>query len=300
MFIFLKQKFFSSSAPIILWAVFIFVGLSIPMPPYEGNKITYYDKFIHLFLFGFLAFLLAQFLWLKTSWPWPKILMVSFLLTSFYSVALEFWQLLIPGRDSSELDSLAGVIGIIIFLGLASLWPKRPRLLLHICCAGCGAYVSQILSPFYALTLYYYNPNIWPPDEYKARLKEVKRIANIFGLPLIVGGYDHQAWLKLVAGHEQDPEKGERCRICYRDRLTKTALKAKALGFNCFSTTLTISPHKDAKAISAIGQELQAEIGIKFLDRDFKKKDGFKKSVALSRQLNITRQNYCGCEFSRR
>ncbi len=270
------------------------------MPPYEGNKITYYDKVVHFFMFGLLAWFLAQALYYQTVWPWRRILLVSFFLVFAYTVALEFWQLLIPGRDSSELDSAAGTLGAVVFLALASLWPKRPRLLLHICCAACGAWVAQVLRPHYAVVFYYYNPNIFPAQEYEERLKDVKRLANIFNLPLLVGPYDHQAWLRVVAGHEHDQERGERCRLCYCQRLSQTAAQAKKAGFKIYTTTLTVSPHKDAAAIIACGQRLAEKFKIKFLSRDFKKQDGFKKSVALSRQLSLRRQNYCGCEFSQR
>ena len=176
----------------------------------------------------------------------------------------------------------------------------KPELLLHICCMGCGAYVSNLLSADFKLSLYFYNPNIFPKNEYEKRLEETKRIAKRFGLNLIIGEYDHKEWLRKIKGHEKDPEKGERCFICYKDRLESTARLALKNNFAYFTSTLSVSPHKDAREISRIGKNLEMKYKIRFLDKDFKKQDGFKKSVILSRELNIYRQDYCGCEFSRR
>jgi predicted adenine nucleotide alpha hydrolase (AANH) superfamily ATPase len=176
---------------------------------------------------------------------------------------------------------------------------KKPRILLHICCAGCGAYVGQLLKENYSVTLFFYNPNIFPKSEYDLRLEEVNKIAAKYGLPLIIEDYDHNEWLKKISGFESEPEKGGRCEICYRDRLQKTAKAAQKNNFDYFTTTLTVSPHKLARSIINIGLNLSASYGIKFLDEDFKKQDGFKKAGVLSRELNLYRQNYCGCEFSR-
>ena len=117
---------------------------------------------------------------------------------------------------------------------------------------------------------------------------------------MIVGKYNHSSWLKLIKGYEKDSEKGERCLICYQDRLEKTARLVKEKNYDYFSTTLTTSPYKDAEAINKIGAELEKKYKVKFLDKDFKKQDGFKKSAKLSKELGLYRQNYCGCEFSRR
>ena len=176
----------------------------------------------------------------------------------------------------------------------------KPTLLLHVCCIGCGAYVLELLKSEYDITLYFYNPNVEPRAEYDKRLQEAAKVAAQFGVKLIEEEYDNDHWHELIAGHEQDLERGERCHICYRARLEKTARYASEHNFNFFTTTLTISPHKDAEAINAIGAELGQKYGVEFLMRDFKKQDGFKKSAALSRELGLYRQNYCGCEFSRR
>lgn len=174
------------------------------------------------------------------------------------------------------------------------------RVLLHICCAGCGAFVSQLLAKDFDVTLFYYNPNISPEDEYQKRVESVQKVAEKFGLDLIVEKYDHDVWLNKIKGRESDPEKGGRCLICYRDRLQKTAEMASKNEFDYFTSTLTVSPHKLAKEILAIGNELADKYSVKFLAQDFKKQDGFKKSLILSKELEIYRQNYCGCEFSRR
>ncbi len=178
---------------------------------------------------------------------------------------------------------------------------KEKKLLLHICCAGCGAYVSQVLqAEGYGVGLYFYNPNIFPEAEQEIRLKEVKKVAQAFGLEYIIGDYDHSTWLKKIKGLEFEPEKGKRCLVCYRDRLESTAKIAREKNFGYFASTLSVSPHKLAGEISRIGNDLAAQYGVEFLDRDFKKKDGFKKATILSRELEIKRQDYCGCEFSMR
>jgi epoxyqueuosine reductase len=177
---------------------------------------------------------------------------------------------------------------------------EKNKLLLHICCAGCGAFVSQSLAKDFDVTLFYYNPNIFPVDEYERRVEAVKKIAEQFKLELIISDYNHEDWLKKIAGHEKDLEKGERCLICYRDRLNKAAEFASKNNFTYFTSTLTVSPHKLAKEILKIGDDLANIYNINFLAQDFKKQDGFKKATVLSRELGLYRQNYCGCEFSRK
>ncbi len=176
---------------------------------------------------------------------------------------------------------------------------KTEKLLLHICCMGCGAHIAGELKKNFRVTLFFYNPNIFPENEYNKRLGEAKKIAKKFNLKLIIGKYKHNEWLELIKGNEREPEKGKRCIICYHERLKETAVKAKEIGSDYFTTTLTISPRKDARAISEIGNGLADKYDIKFLDKDFKKQDGFKKTCELSRELGLYRQNYCGCEFSR-
>jgi predicted adenine nucleotide alpha hydrolase (AANH) superfamily ATPase len=175
---------------------------------------------------------------------------------------------------------------------------SKNKLLLHICCAGCGAYVSQVLKADHDVSLFFYNPNIFPANECEARAAEAEKIAKKFGLKIIIGENDHKKWLKKVRGYENEPERGERCVICYEDRLKETAKKAKVEDFQFFATTLSVSPHKNAELLNLIGEDLAKKYGIKFVPSDFKKKDGFKKASLLSKELDLYRQNYCGCEFS--
>lgn len=170
---------------------------------------------------------------------------------------------------------------------------------MQICCVGCGVYVVEALkSEFSEIVLYFYNPNIWPNEEYMRRLEEAKKIAAKFEYRIIIADYDHSGWLDMVKGLEAELEKGKRCLLCYRDRLDAAAKKAQELGFDYFGTTLTTSPHKDASVISGVGLEIAQKYGINYLDKDFKKDDGFKKSCQITKELNLYRQTYCGCEFS--
>jgi predicted adenine nucleotide alpha hydrolase (AANH) superfamily ATPase len=181
---------------------------------------------------------------------------------------------------------------------------RTPSLLLHACCAPCSSYVLEYLSRYFHITLFYYNPNISPEQEYDKRVEEVQRL--LAEQPaqnpvrFAAGNYDPQRFFELVKGHEGDPERGERCTICYRMRLEETAKYAKEYGFEWFTTTLSLSPYKDAERLNAIGAELEEKYGVKYLHSDFKKRDGYKRSIELSRQYNLYRQNYCGCVFSKR
>jgi hypothetical protein len=145
---------------------------------------------------------------------------------------------------------------------------------------------------------HFYNPNIHPPEEYQRRLLEMEGYARRIGLPLLMGGYDVERWREAVRGLEAEPEGGARCLVCYRLRLAETAALAQQEGFSHFTTTLSISPHKRAEAINAIGRELGARYGLEFYAADFKKKDGFAHSLRLSREAGLYRQDYCGCIFS--
>jgi epoxyqueuosine reductase len=177
---------------------------------------------------------------------------------------------------------------------------NKPKLLLHICCAGCGAYVGQKLSEDYEVSLYYYNPNIDTEFEYGLREIEVRKVSAFLRSDMIWETYNHGNWLSLMRGLENEPEKGLRCEKCFQERLEKTAIKARELGFSHFASTLTVSPHKNAAQIMAIGKCLSEKYRLDFLAVDFKKNSGFQSSVQLSAQLGLKRQNYCGCEFSRR
>lgn len=176
---------------------------------------------------------------------------------------------------------------------------SKPTLLLHICCAPCSTYISRdLLMPKYELTWYFCNPNLNSREEYNLRLEAVKIVAAKFNIPLIIEAYEHNSWLKLVRGRENDAERGERCKLCYRDRLNKAVALAKKKHFNYFSTSLLVSPYKDATAINTIGRELSEKYDVEFLEEDFQANDGYRKSQNLAKELNIYRQKFCGCEFS--
>lgn len=176
----------------------------------------------------------------------------------------------------------------------------RPKLLLHSCCAPCSIYVLQQLMSDWDLTVYFYDPNIHPRAEYNQRRDEMKVYCEKLKIDFIEGPYDSLAWLEKTKGLEQEPERGKRCDVCFDLRLGETARLAKAENFAAFATVLSISPHKDAKKISLIGQKLSQLFGVDFLDRDWKKNEGFKIACALSKQENFYRQNYCGCMYSKR
>lgn len=176
----------------------------------------------------------------------------------------------------------------------------KKKILLHICCAGCGSYVSTLLRDDFDVTLFYFNPNIHSVEENERRLLDVRMIADKYNFALVVGDYEHDVWLKNISGLETEREKGPRCWLCYETRMETAARYALANGFDIFTTTLTVSPHKLADKILEIGQGIAMRGNISFLATDFKKNDGFRKSIELSRELGIYRQNYCGCEFSLR
>jgi predicted adenine nucleotide alpha hydrolase (AANH) superfamily ATPase len=179
---------------------------------------------------------------------------------------------------------------------------KKPRLLLHACCAPCSSYVLEYLSAYFAITLFYYNPNISSQEEYDKRVAEVRRLLREMPLPTPVqflpGRYDPERFFAAIKGLENLPEGGERCFICYRLRLSEAAKAAKAGGFDYFATTLSISPHKNAQKLNEIGAELAETTGIAWLPNDFKKRGGFQRSILLSHQYHLYRQNYCGCVYS--
>ncbi|MFH1427510.1 MAG: epoxyqueuosine reductase QueH [Patescibacteria group bacterium] len=280
------------------WALIVFILTSWPIYTEYPLGVKNLDKLVHFIIFAVLTYLLVYFFseFLKKFYIFS---FISILISASYSYFLEYLQIFIPGRFSSLYDFLAGFIGslaaILLYFVLAS---QKPKMLLHFCCAGCGAYVSQELKKKFRIILYFYNPNIYPEAEYQKRFDEAKKIAKLYNLKLIAGIYSHEDWLKEIAGHELDPERGGRCRICYRLRLASTVGKAKELKINFFTSTLTVSPHKDANKILTIGQELEKKYNIKFIAKDFKKEDGFKKATALSKKFGLYRQNYCGCEFS--
>lgn len=178
-------------------------------------------------------------------------------------------------------------------LGLA----QGKRLLLHSCCGPCSSSVLEFLMPKIDVTVYYYNPCIMPRDEYEHRLSEQRRLCEILGVKLIVGEYDNDNYLTTVCGLEGAPEGGSRCAKCFYMRLSNTAQEAKKGGYDYFCTTLTVSPHKNADVINSIGKDIESEMGVEFLPSDFKKRNGYLRSIELSKQYGLYRQGYCGCRF---
>jgi len=174
----------------------------------------------------------------------------------------------------------------------------KPKVLLHICCGPDSTAVYERLEPQYEVIGFFHNPNIYPKEEYHKRAQNALKAGNELGFMVIVPDYNPKEWLKAVKGMEKEPEGGQRCEVCFCHNLEATAKKAGELGISFFTTTLTISPHKSSDTIFKIGKGLAEEHGIVFLDIDFKKKDGFKRSVELSKQMGLYRQKYCGCKYS--
>ena len=178
----------------------------------------------------------------------------------------------------------------------------KPRLLLHSCCGPCSSYVLEYLVQFFDITVLYYNPSIYPEAEYLHR-KQVQqdliRSMNEKGasIAFVEGDYDHVSYLELIAGHEFDPEGGERCHLCYEQRLRGAATYAALHHFDWYCSTLSVSPYKNAPLLNELGVKLQGEYGVPWLPSDFKKKNGYKRSIELSKEYNLYRQCYCGCEF---
>lgn len=182
-----------------------------------------------------------------------------------------------------------------------------PRLFLHSCCAPCSSYVLEYLCRYFYITVFYYNPNISRSEEYIRRAEEQKRLIRSYneeqkGYPISVleGDYEPERFFEMARGLEDCPEGGERCFGCFRLRLEETARQAVKGGYDYFATTLTVSPLKNARKLNEIGQELSEELGIAWLPSDFKKKEGYKRSVELSAQYHLYRQDYCGCIYSKR
>ncbi len=180
---------------------------------------------------------------------------------------------------------------------------KTPKLLLHACCAPCSSYVLEYLSNYFEITVFFYNPNMDNIDEYNKRLMELERFVKEFKtkypVTVVNREYHHEEFLDIAKGLEQEPEKGSRCLKCYRLRLEESFKYAKENSFDYITTTLTLSPHKNSKLINGIGQELEEKYQFPYLYSDFKKRDGYKRSIELSNEYHLYRQDYCGCEFSK-
>ncbi|MBR2916540.1 MAG: epoxyqueuosine reductase QueH [Clostridia bacterium] len=183
---------------------------------------------------------------------------------------------------------------------LEGLGESKPNLLIHSCCAPCSSYVLEYLSKYFKITILYYNPNIYPEEEFNKRLIEQKRLIDEMKInaEIIDIGHQSEKFYEAVKGLEHLHEGDKRCEVCFRLRLREAARMAKERGFDYFTTTLSISPLKDEQVLNKIGEELSAQYGVKYLYSDFKKKNGYKRSIELSNKYNLYRQNYCGCVFS--
>lgn len=206
-----------------------------------------------------------------------------------------------------ELDKLIGQIEKATLDG-----GQPPRLFLHSCCAPCSSYCLEYLRKYFRITVFYYNPNISMEPEYRKRVEEQKRLIAAYNVQLetnkemqgyvidiVEGDYEPQEFYSIAKGLEQCPEGGERCFLCYELRLQKTAELAKEYGFDYFATTLTISPLKNAQKLNEIGERLALEYDVRWLVSDFKKKNGYKRSIELSAEYDLYRQDYCGCIYSK-
>ncbi len=175
----------------------------------------------------------------------------------------------------------------------------KKKILLHSCCGPCSSAVIERLKPNFEITVFYYNPNIYPHGEFEKRLKNQEIVTkNNLGIELISPKYNESEYLENVKGLESEKEGGKRCDVCFYLRLKQTAIYAKEHNYDYFGTTLTVSSHKNAEHINTIGKKIENEVGIRFLYSDFKKHDGYKRSIELSKNMNLYRQNYCGCRFS--
>lgn len=179
-----------------------------------------------------------------------------------------------------------------------------PSLFLHSCCAPCSSYVLEYLSEYFKITVFYYNPNIYPESEYTKRILEQQNLIRAMNfrnpVSFLAGKYEKEKFYAMASGMEDLKEGGARCMKCYELRLRETAVQAAAGGFDFFTTTLSISPMKNAQKLNEIGNRIGEEYGVRYLVSDFKKKNGYKRSIELSKEYSLYRQDYCGCEFSMR
>ena len=185
-----------------------------------------------------------------------------------------------------------------IFEDITSKLNYRPKVLLHSCCAPCSSHVVTLLKEYFDVTVLYYNPNIYPLEEYLKRKNEQIKLLEILNIPNMDIDYDHNEFKENVKGLEDEKEGGARCNKCFALRLEKTAILAQLNQFEYFCTTLTVSPYKNSQIINKIGAILEQKYNVKYLYSDFKKKEGYKKSIELSKKYDLYRQHYCGCEYS--
>jgi len=175
---------------------------------------------------------------------------------------------------------------------------KPKKLLLHTCCGVCGSWIAQDLNRDYQVTMYFYNPNIYPEEEYARRRDGARIVAESLGIPFIEGEYTPEGWSEGVRGLEHEPEGGDRCCVCFDYRLERTARYAKEHGFRYFATTLTIGRNKRADVINPIGKQWSKQYGVKFVEGDWKKRGGQNETDKKSQEMGLYRQNYCGCKYS--
>ena len=187
------------------------------------------------------------------------------------------------------------------FLHTIARLKSRPKLLLHVCCAPCSTACLEKLDPYFDITVFYYNPNISPFEEYQKRLDEEQTfIKNTYPhIKVVEVGYDSEKFAEISKGKENLPEGGARCKDCYRLRLSKTGEYAKQNGYDFFTTTLTVSPYKHSDTLNSIGAEISEKIGVDYLFSDFKKENGYSRSIILSKEHGLYRQDYCGCKYSK-
>ena len=178
----------------------------------------------------------------------------------------------------------------------------RPKLLLHACCAPCSSYVLEYLTQYFDITVFFYNPNISPESEYLHRVSEIKRLISEMcpTVKFIEGRYEPEKFYEMAKGLENEPERGARCVKCYRMRIEESAVIAKQNNFDYFTTTLSISPQKDSHVLNSIGKEISEIYNVPYLYSDFKKKGGYKRSIELSAEFHLYRQNFCGCIYSKK
>lgn len=178
---------------------------------------------------------------------------------------------------------------------------SNKKILLHACCGICSGYPISLLKDMgYSVIVYFYNPNIYPQEEYQKRLTAEKKLCSHYGTELIEGNYEPDKYYEFIKGLENEPEKGLRCDKCFELRFTESAIKAKELGIEEFTTSMVISPHKNYEKLTAIGEKIAKEYGLKYLPINFRKNDGFFKTNQISKELGLYRQNYCGCKFAKK
>lgn len=284
----------------MLWAGLIFYLSSVPS--HASTHLVIQDKIAHLGAYFIFSFLLARIVFYnQREIPTRYLFWVTVFIVAFFGFTDEFHQSFVPGRTVDFFDWVADVLGGLF--GALTFWliynRHRPKMLLHVCCASCGIYAISKLNPKYRLIIFWYNPNIELKSEHDKRLADVKMLAKKLKLPLIADRYENKKWHKSISGLEKEPEGGRRCFKCFDMRLEKTFKQAKKMRLENVATSLTVGPTKSAKIINNLGRQKAKKYGIKYYEVDFKKHEGFKKSVKMSTEWEFYRQDYCGCQYSK-